>query len=262
MPLLIPFDWSVPDQLAGRLGDTAGRQRAMSADGHLLLVLHEPPAAGVVERAARLFWRNPAGEWRSRGLGDGPQALKRHVAEFAARVEKLEQQWQAAETATDYFRILRAVAPLHRTVRNLHAAFQQARELVPADRDLINLRDQAGEVERAVELLHGDAKNGLDFTVARQAEQQAERSYSMTVAAHRLNVLVAAFFPVATLSAFYSAAFGMMVAHGDQTWSTPALFWALLLLGLVFGLLLAKAITRAPEPTTDASPKKSPKRRS
>jgi len=96
------------------------------------------------------------------------------------------------------FDLLRSIAPLHRTARHLYATLQEARELVPEDRDLINLRDQIGEIERALELLHGDAKNGLEFTVARQAEQQAERTYDMAVSAHRLNLLAAAFFPVAT----------------------------------------------------------------
>src|SRR5262249_31193757 len=185
------------------LGDSAGRQRAMTAEGHLLLVLHEPPLAGVPERTGRLFWRDPEGTWRARPLGDGPQALKRHVAEFAERVEELEKQWQTATTAEDYYTLLRAIAPLHRTARNLHATLQQARELVPEDRDLINLRDQVGEIERALELLHADAKNGLDFTVAHQVEQQAERSYDMAVAAPRLNLLAGAVLPLPPLSAPY-----------------------------------------------------------
>jgi len=67
------------------------------------------------------------------------------------------------KTAEDFYGLLRLTAPLHRTARHLHATLQQARELVPDDRDLINLRDQIGEIERTIELLHGDARNGLDF---------------------------------------------------------------------------------------------------
>jgi hypothetical protein len=248
MRLLIPHDWQVPGVFVKRLGDAAGRQRAMAADGHLLLVLHEPPSAGVPQRGARLFWRDPAGAWRSRPLGDGAHALKRHLAEFADRVDALEKQWQTAAAAEDYYGVLRAIAPLHRTARHLHAVLQEARELVPEDRDLINLRDQAGEIERALELLHGDARNGLDFRVAHQAEQQAERAYDMAVSAHRLNLLAATFFPVATLSTIYSAIFGMILAHGEQPWSTPALFWCLLALGMVCGFVLARAIARTPAP--------------
>lgn len=261
MRLAIPAEWQLPAPLTNRLGDTAGRQRAMAADGHLLLVLHEPPAAGDPERTGRLFWRAPDGEWRSKGLGDGPQALKKHVAEFAEHAEELEKRWQSAESATDYYLLLRALAPLHRAVRNLHATLQQARELVPADRDLINLRDLIGETERTIELLHGDAKNGLDYTVAHQAERQAERTYDMAVSAHRLNLLAATFFPIATLSTIYGAVFGMMHAHGDQGWSSPALFWTILGLGMLGGFVLAQAISRKPPPLPEPAPKGKPKRR-
>jgi CorA-like Mg2+ transporter protein len=245
--LHFPPDWQVPAVFQQRMGDTAGRQRAMAADGHLLLVLHEPPDPGRPERAGRLFWRSPDGAWRAKGLGDGPQALKRHVAEYADRVDELEAEWQSARTSVDYFALLRAIAPLHRAARNLHATLQDARTLVPDDRDLINLRDRVGEVERAVELLHGDVQNGLDFTIAYQAERQADRTQSMAVAAHRLNLLAAVFFPVATLG----AVFGMNLAHGLDGWNTPVHFWGLLGVGLAVGLLLAQFIARRPPPVSE-----------
>src|SRR5205807_2860 len=83
--------------------------RVMSDKGHLLLVLHDPPAAGEAKRVGRLFWRDAEGSWRSRPLGDGAGALKRHVAEFAERMEALEKQCLSAEGAEDYYRILRAI---------------------------------------------------------------------------------------------------------------------------------------------------------
>lgn len=256
MRMLLPPDWDVPAKFAKRLGDDVGRQRVMHADGHLLLVLHEPPLAGLARRKGRLFWRDPDGAWRSKPLGDGAQALKRHVAEYAERVERLEKLWQAADTATEYYQLVRAIAPLHRTTRHLHAVLQHARELFPEDRDLINLRDQVNEIERALELLHGDAKNGLDFTVAHQAEQQSQRIYEMTVASHRLNLLVAAFFPIATLSAIFGAVFEMMLAHEDHGLhglSTPGLFWCMMGLGLLCGLMLARIIARKPAPPSPVS---------
>src|SRR4051812_48187751 len=119
--LSIPPHWHLPSVFIHRLGDTVGRQRAMTADGHLLIVLHEPPVAGVPERTGRLFWRDPEGTWRSKPLGDGAQALKRHVGGFAERVDELEKQWQMATAAEDHYLLLRAVSPLHRTVGHLHA---------------------------------------------------------------------------------------------------------------------------------------------
>jgi Mg2+ and Co2+ transporter CorA len=122
--------------------------------------------------------------------------------------------------------------------------------MAPGDRDLINVRDRIGEAERAIELLHGDVKNGLEFTVAYQAERQADRAHSMAVSAHRLNLLVAAFFPVATVA----AVFGMNLAHGLDGWNKPIYFWGLLVAGLVAGLVLAGLIARRPPAHIPAVP--------
>src|SRR5262249_25372971 len=148
MRMQLPHDWEAPAKFARRLGDDVGRQRVMQADGHLLLVLHELPKPASTKRIGRLFWRDAEGSWRSKPLGDGAQALKRHVSEFAERMEAVEKECQEAESATEFYGLLRTIAPLHRTARHLHAVLQEARELAPEDRDLINLRDRAGEIER------------------------------------------------------------------------------------------------------------------
>jgi hypothetical protein len=264
MRIHIPHDWQTPAKFGKRLGDDVGRQRVMNAEGHLLLVLHEPPAAGTAQRIGRLFWRDAEGTWRSKPLGDGVQALNRHVTEFAERADALEKQCLEADSAHAYYQLLRAITPLHRTIRHLHAVLQEARDLAPEDRDLINLRDRAGEIERALELVHGDAQNGLDFTVAQQAEKQSQRSYEMAVAAHRLNLLAATFFPLATLSAVFGAVFGMMHAnedHGLEGVNTPLLFWSMMIAGLVGGVILGMLIARRPPPLEPVPARKKSNRR-
>jgi hypothetical protein len=244
MKTVLPPAWSVPEAFKARLGDDVGRQRAMAADGHLLLVLHEPPEAGAAQRRGRLFWRDGDGNWKSNSLGAGPQALKKHLAEYSERLEKLETRLQTAQTADEFFGLLRSLSPLHRACRNLHVALQEARELLPGDKDLITLRDQAGGLDRTSELLQSDAKSGLDFTIARRSEEQARRGHEMAVAAHRLNLLAAIFFPIATLSAI----FGMNLEHGLEIRGSPWAFWAVLLVGFFSGLLLTLAIAARPAP--------------
>jgi hypothetical protein len=242
---VMPPTWKVPDLFRARLGESAGRQRAMAAEGQLLVILHEPPRPGEHERQGRLFWRDAEGQWKSNSLGTGVQSLKKHLAEYATLMTELDDRLDAAAHADDYFAVLHAVSPLHRAARNMHTALQQARELVPGDRELVLLRDQAGEIERIAELIHGDAKNGLDFTVARQSEDQAQRSYDMAVSAHRLNLLAAIFFPIATLTAI----FGMNLEHGLPIRDKPAAFWAVLIVGLIGGMLLTGVITsKSPKP--------------
>jgi hypothetical protein len=242
MKTIIPPAWNVPEVFKARLGDDVGRQRTMTAEGHLLLVLHEPPEPGVTERRGRLFWREPDGSWKSNSLGAGAQALKKHVAEYTARIDELDLRLQSAEAAEDFFSVLQALSPLHRACHNLHAALQEGRELVPADKDLIVCRDQADALDRTSGLLHADAKNGLDFTIARRTEEQARRGQEMAVAAHRLNLLAAIFFPIATLSAI----FGMNLEHGLDIGGNPFAFWGVLLVGFVSGLLLTTAIAARP----------------
>jgi Mg2+ and Co2+ transporter CorA len=115
---------------------------------------------------------------------------------------------------------------------------------VPQDRELIQFRDQAGEIERTIELLHADIENGLSFRVAHQAEEQAKRANEMAISAHRLNVLAAIFFPVGTLAAI----FGMNLSHGLEQWNSPWVFWAVLAGAFISGLLLASIIVRRPPP--------------
>lgn len=112
--------------------------------------------------------------------------------------------------------------------------------MCPNDRDLILCRDRAYDIERAAELLYNEAKNALDFAIARRSEEQAAHSLRMALSAHRLNLLVAFFFPIATLS----AVFGVNLAHGYEQQFAPLPFLGVLLLGLGSGLLLKSFVTR------------------
>ncbi|MGZ0170163.1 MAG: CorA family divalent cation transporter [Planctomycetales bacterium] len=238
--VLIPASWEVPTIFRNRLGNQVGRQRAMVADGHLLLILHGPPAPDEHDRQGRLFWRDPDGTWKFNCPDSPIKSLHGHLKEYGARIEKLEEQEEAAKSADEYFKVISDLLPLHRAARNMHAAVQTARQEIKEAKDIINFRDEAYEIERTSELLHADAKNELDFIVVRRGEKQAQASYKMGVSSHRLNVLVAFFFPIATLSSI----FGTNLIHGYENKDSPWLFLLMLLSGLLFGLVLTIAITR------------------
>ena len=138
---------------------------------------------------------------------------------------------------------MQTIAPLHRSSRNLHATLQQARDMVAEDRDIIVARDTAGDIERTFELLHQDAKNGLDYTVARKSELQSQQSYEMALSAHRLNVLAAIFFPITALSSI----FAMNPALAPETLLHTPIFWTVLGAGSLTGLLLSRSIMHKPE---------------
>src|SRR4030095_15742203 len=179
---VLPPSWEVPTQFRDRLGERVGRQPAMIAEGHLLLVLHRPPKKDEVERFPRLFWRKPDGTWQSNESGNGPTALARHVGDFAELIDKYDRQEDHAQSVADYFGILEGISPLVRAVKNLHLVLQDARERLPGERDLLNARDRAYELERSAELLVTDVRNALEFATAKKSEEQAAASHEMAVA--------------------------------------------------------------------------------
>jgi hypothetical protein len=238
---ILPAVWDIPQVFRDRLGARAGRQRAMIHDGHVLLVLHRPPKPDEDEREGRFFWRKPDGSWMSSESGGGLASLAAHLQEYADMIERYDQQEERASTAHDYFAVIQAVTPLHRAARNLHQVLQDARKAVPEDRDLIDFRDRGYDLERNAEILYSDTQNGLEYALAKRAEEQAAAAHQMAVASHRLNVLAAFFFPIATLSAI----FGVNLQHGWEREPGPLPFLALLAAGLVCGFVLKGYVTRS-----------------
>jgi hypothetical protein len=232
---LLPRVWDVPPVFRSRLGAKAGRQRMMFADGHLLLVVHQPPGPDDPERQGRFLWRKPDGTWTSNDLGSGPNVLSRHLDQFAEALAACDELEDRATRAEDYFHVLDRLAPIHRAARHLHQVLQEARQAIPDARELINCRDRAYEIERNAELLHTDTTNALDVLAAKKAEEQAQASHQMAVSAYRLNLLVAFFFPLATLSGIL----GVNLLHGFEYVAPPLPFLAFLFAGLLsgFGLM-------------------------
>lgn len=235
----LPFLWDLPEEIKERFGMRgAGRQRAMFADGHLLLVLHEVPEPGEQKRNAVFFLRKPNGEWKSSGRGQGLEQLRKHVRSYSQAQELLIQEYEDADDAEEYFRVLEEVAPLHHAATNLHATLQSAREAVPQDRDIIDLRDWAYDLERTLDLLFTDTKNALDYHVARKAEEQALLSMQSIRLANRLNTLAAIFFPLTALA----SVFGMNLHSGME--GTPFLMWAVFVVGIGLGYLTREWVLR------------------
>lgn len=235
---LLPSGWAVPEVFRARLGDEVGRQRLMESDGHILLVLHAPPELHEDERVGRFFWRDTDGTWRASIQGSGVAALSGHIQEFEDRLDALEERERSAGRAKDYFEVLRALTPLHRAARNLHAVLQKAREAMNTDSRIIRWRDDAYGIERSAELLLGETRHGLDFVTAMRAEEQAEEAENMAMASHRLNVLAALFFPLATIASLL----GMNVPTGLEDSPAPWTFLGILMLGAMIGVGVKMAL--------------------
>jgi len=235
----LPNTWEIPETIRSRLGQEAGPQRSMFEDGHLLVIVHRIPGADERSRVPVFFLRTPAGAWRgSESHAQGPPALHDFLNAYESRIHQLEDAETKASTAEEYHHLLEAAAPVLRASRGLHRAFQQAREMVKEDRDLINFRDKAAGIERSAELLLQDAQFGLNYTAARQSEAQAASSASMATSAHRLNILAALFLPLTAVC----SVFGMEIHSGlpDQREN----FWMVIAAGVLAGLIVSALVAR------------------
>ncbi len=230
--LYIPKTWDLPGSIRRRLGATVGKQRLMNEDGHLLLLLHQPPRAEDNEvRTAMVVWRNAAGDWKSAPTGGGLTGLEAHLAGYSTAIHQLDEAVESAKSARDYFEVMRRVHPLQRSTRHLLEVVQATRQALPDEGRLINLRDHAVDMERAIDLIAADAKAGMDFTVAESSTQQAQIAAQANQEARRLNRLVAFFLPLATLV----AVFGM---NPPESLYQTSGFWVVLLAGMVLGFLV------------------------
>ena len=228
-----PGGWQLPDAITSRLGERSGRQRAMIADGHLLLVLHKVPRADSAEREGALFWRSPDGEWHGDDGKRGVATVREHLNRYDKAVEEIEASYEQAASAQEYFGVLEAIVPLHRATSNQYAALQAAREGLQDVRELITMRDIAGDIERAADLLHADAKNALDYQVARQAERQSQSANEMAESGHRLNLMAALFLPASVLA----GAFGTSLNSGLED-APPWVFWSVLMGSFMIGIMI------------------------
>ena len=235
LPLLIPDSWSsFPDEFRSRLGSSVGRQRCMHFDSQLLIVAHQVPEADEATRRGVLFWRDAEGRWKCSNEDPGESALSMHLDRYSNRLEAYEQQEHAAMRADDYLPLLEGLAPIVRSQRNLLETLEEARKAMPELRELIDHRDRAYELSRQADLLYEDCKNSMDVAIVRRADEQAQSTHQMTVAAYRLNILAALFFPFATLGAMFGT-----TLTDNWSWSRSATpFIAFVVVSLLSGFAL------------------------
>ena len=254
--MTIPSGWDLPAALRARIGQGAGRQRAMVDGDNLLVVLHRVPKANSNLRDGVLFWREPeaatapdksaiasqtrAVEWRSTAAKDGLPSMRLHLDEYERAINELEKNYETANNARDLFEVLEAIAPIGRAAKNLGNALQSALELLPEAVELLPLREQAGDFERAAELLQADAKNALDYQIARGNEESARLANEAAKSGQRLNIIAAITLPITALS----GVFGMNLPNGLEN-APPTLFWAVFGVGAAFGIALSLVLARA-----------------
>ncbi len=252
--MIIPSGWDLPAALRARIGQGAGRQRAMIEGDDLLIVLHRVPKPNSNLREGVLFWRTPATsqddnelsgqssetQWRSTAAKDGLPSMRLHLDEYERAINELEKRYENANDARGLFEVLEAIAPILRAAKNCGNALQSALDQMPAASELLPLREQAGDFERAAELLQADAKNALDYQIARGNEESARLANQAAKSGQRLNIIAAITLPITALS----GVFGMNLPSGLEN-APPSLFWGVFGVGAAFGVALSLVLARA-----------------
>ena len=158
----------------------------------MLLVLHAPPQPGDDSRAAKIFWRDPEGKWLPSGLRHDELALGELLNDYKQALDEIDLAEDVANTARDYFDVLRRLNPLSRTLTNLYNVLQDARQACKDAPELIHARDTAYGLQRRAELMQKEAQHALDFEGSPARPSCRRRNaHRMAVSAHRLNLLVA-----------------------------------------------------------------------
>ena len=233
----IPNNWSLPELITSRLGTISGKQRVIAEDGHILIVLHKIPGKNQSHRKSLFLWRDADKQWHSSERGNGIHVLNEHLEQYATLDEKLDLQYEEAINAADYFDLLETLTPIQRTIKNTSATLQAAREIAGAE--LIDFRDKADVMQRNFELLYTDCKNGLDYAVAKKAEEQSELQKPALLVGHRLNIIMALFLPVTAAASLL----GMNVPHGLES-SSPWVFASIVGIFGVLGLLMKAWVSK------------------
>ena len=237
---LVPPNWQLPSELRRRLGLSVGRQRIMEHEGHLVIVAHDVPSPGEDQRRGVLIWRDDSGQWRASNGDPGIAAIEMLLNRYEKRIDQFDQAEVSAQGADQYLPLLEGLAPVTRAIRNLQSILGEARKALPDEFELINHRDRAYDLSRTAELTYQFAKDSMDVAVVRKAEEQAVASEKMEIASHRLNIMAALFFPLATLA----SVFGTTLTE-NWSWSETATpFYIFLAGGLMAGFVLAKVIGR------------------
>jgi hypothetical protein len=241
--LSIPSTWILPAEITSRLGATVGRQRLMHHEGHILLILHKVPDADSRLREPALFYYTPLKEWKTT-VGSGTNALGKFLTEYETVLESLDRKLDNAATAQDCFQVIAAANPIVRATNHLHEVLQAARELLKTDKQMITNRDTAYDLKRQAELLMEEARNKLDYEIARRSEEEALYSREQARAAHKLNLLAAVFFPVTAVSSILGANMPM----GLENAPSALIYWVLIIIALFVGLNIRNGMIGAELP--------------
>jgi Mg2+ and Co2+ transporter CorA len=238
----IPEDWKLPESLLMQLGVLSGRQKCLNDEGHLCLVMHEPPSGEGSTRQRVLAWLAPEGEtWKfSSSKRIAPSfdtllsAYEQHVDELEDTIDELEDP--SLESLHSF---LRSLAPLSRSLKNLSVVLDQAVVHCDDQRSLLESAEKAHALIRQCELMQFELQNDLQLRTHLNLEAQSRHQEEIAAAGRRLNLVVATFLPLTAVA----SVFGMNLLSGYEELPQP-FFWLIVLGAVAAGFGLSRFVSK------------------
>ena len=236
----LPAIWDLPQEIRYRVSKHQGRQRAMEAEGHVLMILYRVPQPRTTDRDVVYLWRKPSGEWEFSERGTGIAALSTLLEEYEQVLDEMEARLERARLPEDWYAITERVGPVHRAIQQLYEVLQESRRAITDFEGRAELQgpcDQASNLARATDQVLADTKNAMDFFAVKQTYIQSQVNRDQARAAFRLNILAALFLPVGTIA----AVFGMNLQSGLEDYPSW-IFWAIFIVGITAGIAIGSYV--------------------
>ena len=227
----IPEGFELGEELRDQLSSRSGTQRYIEGGGEALMIVHELPEPKVPERDPIVFWRTPDGSWRGPDNLPGLKRMSELMGRFQNAIDEHEALIDETEDINVVFSIIRHAGPIARSARNMLSVLEAAARDDDDNVSLRGLRDRAGEIQRASELLYQDAKLTLDFWQAESAEEHQEAAERLNTIAFRLNLMAGFFLPLVAVA-------GLLGMNVDIPPFLQNLFWIIISLGLTLGVIV------------------------
>ena len=234
------YSWDLPVRIEKRIGpNTYGRQRIIQEGDDLLIILHRLPAADQILREHKVFWRKSNADLECNGQPNGVFQFRTLIDTYEKKLEELDRRYAQADTSDELFGLIEELVPINRASTNIATTLQAAREAVPDDTFLLELRDVTSELQRNFEIMLSDAQIALEYRLAKNSEIQSVQAREAVEAQHRLNVLAAIFFPLTAVATI----FGMNLSHGFEQ-RPMVFFWLVVVAGISLGFWMKRWVLR------------------
>lgn len=177
--MIAALEWELPEEKKTRLSHQPRLQRAIIADGHILMVLHKPPRPGKSTCEAVTFWRKPSGNWQCSEGCAALAELEQLVNDYDTAIAQIEEEWERSVDPHTPLKPPSQIGRFWRASVSLRDALQEATNAISESEERLDFQglcDRMNDIAWTSEILRTEAMNALRVYFTKQREVQANRS--------------------------------------------------------------------------------------